>query len=485
MPQVELIYGPPGTGKTTAMMERLEKEAKTVGRNYMAFISFTRAAAHEAESRLSAPIRWASTIHSMAFNLLNLTSSQVVDQGALRDFGNVVGFPITGYSPMVVEWADLQLGDRIMNLIDKVKSSTAKPEEWADRLKFEYGFSDQPAGLAEVEYVFKSYENWKESYGYFDFNDMIHYAISRELNPRVKVLFIDEGQDLSGLQWRWIEQICRGPDVERVYVAGDDDQSIYGWAGAVPTGMDDFGKIFDAKVTVLSQTWRYGRNIHTVAERLIKTIGHRQEKKYLPSKKPDQVSTMYDLTQSLGWGWNQSIAILFRNHSIRRTLEEDLRLGGIPYEHISGYPSPMTNKTARAIMAWHDCSWGVEPQEKDLKAMARVATSPLLRQAIVDGKTETMLRMGWRAAFEIPPELDMYYENMDWENIAPLIQIGTIHSAKGMEWDKVILINSMGAQTMENSVHNYDNECRVWYVGVTRAREYLDIIEEGHGFPIT
>ena len=60
---------------------------------------------------------------------------------------------------------------------------------------------------------------------------MIHQFIQRkELCPKFKVVFIDEAQDLSPIQWMMYDILKS--NAEDVYLAGDDDQAIYAWAGA-------------------------------------------------------------------------------------------------------------------------------------------------------------------------------------------------------------------------------------------------------------
>jgi len=99
--QVEAIYGPPGTGKTTELLRRV-KETRDSGvqAERVAFVSFTRAAANEALSRLG--LRRSdnvSTIHAMAFRHMGMRQSQVVDPMKLREFSVVMGVPVIGKSP--------------------------------------------------------------------------------------------------------------------------------------------------------------------------------------------------------------------------------------------------------------------------------------------------------------------------------------------------------------------------------------------------
>ena len=73
-------------------------------------------------------------------------------------------------------------------------------------------------------------ENYKDSYKLKDFTDMIEKFNVAELCPKYDIVFIDEAQDLSPVQWKMVDIIRENS--KYVILAGDDDQAIYGWAGA-------------------------------------------------------------------------------------------------------------------------------------------------------------------------------------------------------------------------------------------------------------
>jgi len=88
--KVKAIFGPPGTGKTRALVEQAANEERGA-----LFLSYTRAAAAEATSRLDFEMK-TSTIHSLAFNALRMSRAAVVDRKKLTDFGETAGFPFKG-----------------------------------------------------------------------------------------------------------------------------------------------------------------------------------------------------------------------------------------------------------------------------------------------------------------------------------------------------------------------------------------------------
>ena len=73
-------------------------------------------------------------------------------------------------------------------------------------------------------------KRFKKEKGLKDFNDLLEDFIAKETINSFKVLFIDEAQDLSLLQWEMVRKIWT--NAEKTYIAGDDDQAIFKWAGA-------------------------------------------------------------------------------------------------------------------------------------------------------------------------------------------------------------------------------------------------------------
>lgn len=88
-----------------------------------------------------------------------------------------------------------------------------------------------------------------------EFTDMIVKFNNQEICPELKVLIIDEAQDLAPIQWTMAKLIAYAG---KTYVAGDDDQSIYRWAGVDP---DDLINL-DGDRYILDQSWRVPRKIH-------------------------------------------------------------------------------------------------------------------------------------------------------------------------------------------------------------------------------
>ena len=70
-------------------------------------------------------------------------------------------------------------------------------------------------------------QRFKKEKGLKDFNDLLEDFLTKESYNKFKVLFIDEAQDLSLLQWEMVRKIWS--HAEKTYIAGDDDQAIFKW----------------------------------------------------------------------------------------------------------------------------------------------------------------------------------------------------------------------------------------------------------------
>ena len=92
----------------------------------------------------------------------------------------------------------------------------------------------------------------------------------------------------------------------------------------------------------------------------------------------------------------------------------------------------------------------------------------------------------WHKSINMRAELREYYiaalrrgEKLSSE---PRITINTIHSVKGGECDNVVILSDISPRTYDEMEKDYDNECRVFYVGVTRAKQNLYIVEPYQDF---
>jgi superfamily I DNA/RNA helicase len=120
------------------------------------------------------------------------------------------------------------------------------------------------------------------------------------------VIFADEAQDLNPMQLKLIRQW--GGHAEYFILAGDDDQTIYSFAGASPDAILD-PQISDDH-TILTQSQRVPRAVHKLGEGLIRTVSRRKEKAYSPRCEDGAI-------QRLGTGAYKSTEYFIRSSAMK------------------------------------------------------------------------------------------------------------------------------------------------------------------------
>lgn len=470
--RVEAIYGPPGTGKTTDLLRRV-KHARDSGvqAERIAFVSFTRAAASEALSRLGLKRSDnVSTIHAMAFRHLNLRQTQVVDHVKLKEFSAAVGVPIIGKSPEDdEERAD---GDFYLDILNYARNTFEHPSEAYDR-------SERPGTRAEFDMFVRSYAEWKSTYGYYDFTDMLERGSRGGIRADAEVIFVDEAQDLSPLQWSVIEKLSKR--AHEVYIAGDDDQAIYTWSGADPHGMAKFTERHSGSINVLSLSHRLPVAVHEKSQALIRRVARRVDKEFSSKGHVGSVR-VHGSINSVGIKHGKDTLLLGRTHSVLREVEQSLIEARIPYVRETGRPGMYQNKFALGIRAFNRIVRGETLSDGQRNAIYNVATAKVKRD-LERNDYAAIARLPFYVALNVPDRAVDFYRDVDLD-VEPTIRLSTIHAAKGHEAQQVVLLTDMTNRVQQSAEKNPDDEIRVFYVGVTRSKEELDIVEGFQGFNI-
>ena len=434
---VRLIFGPPGTGKTRLMVELAAKAVKPM------FLAFTRSAAQEIRNRCGSA---SSTIHAFAFAELGLTRVEVVDHAKLRQFGEYIGYE---FSSGDEEMAAPTVGDVLLQM-NQYMTATCTDANHTYEV-----FHPDEASYDMFVHFNDGYEVWKKSFGVVDFNDMLTRYLATNAGFPYEELFVDEAQDLSPLQWRIIEKLSA--HVKRVYIAGDDDQAVHSWAGADPHGMAKFVKAHNAKSKVLDRSHRVPSTVHELAQSVISRVGDRVPKTYRP--RSDQgvllkYGRMDIAIEESGLG----SMILCRDKSTKSEAEKWLIEQNLPYITNNG-SSLFQSRYATAIRELRKLQRG-EFNKFNNKHLRR------------DVSPVQALSMDAIEAVSIPPYFYDYFRSVDLDCTKPYI-LSTIHASKGLEADSVVLLNGMSDRVYGKLD---DNEYRVWYVGVTRARKELRVV---------
>lgn len=490
----EIILGPPGTGKTTRLLGEVDAElAAGVNPARIGYLSFTRRAADEAVERAGArfnlergQLPFFRTIHSLCFQQMGYQRGDIMEGDRLQAFAKHAGEPMRGSFSDDGTLTGYELGDRMMHTINMARIRQVPLLEQ---------YTQFPDGLpwTRVERMAEVYRTYKQGTGLVDYTDMLEEFVRAKPKVLLDRLFVDEAQDLSMLQWGVINHLAR--DVGRLVIAGDDDQAIFRWAGA------DVDHLIDmpGQVSVLGQSYRVPPAIQPLANSIISRIGHRRAKQWAPREgETGEVSRVGDFDQAV---INEgSVLILVRNsYLLRERVEGVLRRSGIVYEK-NGWPS-IRSGALDAITAWEELRSGrpvrlalarrIYEQMSVYKGFKRGFKS--LPSFGEDGDRQvTMAELKhqgglltekvWHDALDRLPTGDMQYiravrQRGEKLRAAPRVKLSTIHSAKGGEADHVVLFTEMALRSHQEMLVLPDDEARVWYVGVTRARRQLTVVD--------
>jgi len=476
MMKAYVIYGPPGTGKSTELLGRMRRYLKQGGHPArIGLISFTKVAAQELGRRANLQSPNICTLHSMAFRISGLIKDQVMNKSKLFEFSKLSGIEISGANPEEADY--LSEGDEYLALY-QLHHATLQKKYSKTYLK-----SERPGDMQKFLHFCTGLNDFKEANGYVDFNDMIRLALDKP-TPELDVLFIDEAQDLSPLQWQLIYQWCK--DISEVHVAGDDDQALYFWGGADPQGLVKFEKKFNAERKVLDQSYRVPSKVHSLAEKIINNVGQRVKKKYRPRAEMGQINHIADVNM-INMEHGEDILVLFRNHSLRENIEARLIELGLPYLADSGRPGLLQSSLVRAIRTWNTLKqdWRIGRSSKidlrntNLNNLLR-NVKPLVKQKLEAGLFQEIQHYDWSEVIHASNNLISYFQKIitrfEYLSVEPTIHLSTIHGAKGREADRVILFNGLSTRTYEAMLRDSDSEYRTFYVGVTRAKRQLDIV---------
>lgn len=507
---LHIRLGPPGTGKTTnlvglpagvsnptGLVGVVEQELASGTRpDRIAFVAFTKKAATEATERACQrfsyrpdQLPYFRTLHSLAFKQLGLRPDRVMQWAHYRDLGRKLGLDLKPSRAVDDALYGMNTGDRVMYLegLARVKR-TALQRVWrdADEVDIPYPVLERFSRALAV---------FKDNHGLLDYTDMLEVFVQRAqaAAPVLDVLIVDEAQDLSPVQWEVVEALAA--KAKRVYVAGDDDQAIYRWAGAdVETFMSLRGE-----TQVLGESFRIPALVHQVAGRIVQRIRHRSPKQWKPRTEAGMVRRYSDPEAvDLSHGtW----LLLARNGYMLRGLEDLCMRRGFSFTSIDR--NPLDSPALRAIVVYERLRKGMALPKGDVEAALKLMSarhcSANVRASVRHAEKDKPVNMAQLQEWGLVKDPPIWHVMLDeikpsereffiaarrrGETLTktPRIKISTIHTAKGGEADHVLLLTDMSARTFKEMERRMDDELRVWYVAVTRARHGLHLIQPQTG----
>ncbi len=526
------FVGIPGAGKTTRGMEVIGKiRDRGIPLMAIGYCTFTRAARREAAQRASDLFGvkledlerhgWFRTLHSATMRLLN------VPRGAICNFD--------------LKWLREALGDDKIAILDD-DDDDAWSSQWqgpspatvalslwdvARNRMLPYRRIVQEAvwlghsALTSIpcEHYVHKYEAAKKRDERLDFTDCIlRYAgVKMTLTgpeevaplgdvPNVVAWIFDEAQDTSALLDKAAQRLASG--ALWLYLLGDPCQAIYSWAGAD-------GRLF-MKWPVeheeyLTKSWRCSQKIQS---RTISLIRRGRDEfcralrafQFEPRCEGGQIDADWEPNLLRHVDPHQPTLIMARTNRQAAILSSRLSLAKTPWRAIktpARWPPLASTRTADAFVAletgdlisgeqwrrivkavpaallvrgtktkWKDASSVDGADFVNLASLPEYGGTEDLREYVAGSRWRDLVTIEERQAADARKK---------WGDLVdePKVHVGTIHSTKGLESEKVILCTGVDGQVLKNlrTPEGQEEERRVWYVGASRARDHLVLLK--------
>jgi DNA helicase-2/ATP-dependent DNA helicase PcrA len=569
--EVVRLFGGPGSGKTTALLDRVEEllEEDDVDFRDVLVVSYTRAAAAEIRDRLAERLDLTPrslkgnvcTMHAKAYELLNLSRGDVVGEDDKEEFCDTFGIDYEDeYEGSRRRSArSTTLGNKIIATSQWLQRTRRDVADWYD---VPFKWDDEEVRLppdiddnaqtgnkytptwptdderVDVPEAIRGWRKYKGDNDVIGFADMLERVAQRSLLPNVDYLIIDEFQDITTLQYDVYEEWK--PHMQRVLIAGDDDQVVYAWQGADPD------LLLEEEVTtdeILPNSYRLPSRILNVVNREVRHIEKRQEKDLNPRKEGGRVeavqnASMYDLARNVRGTVDQSdetVMVLFRARYQMFQFIDEFIDDGIPFscltdqrmwtDRLTQYVravEAVENETSMSVLEARrladmlvDSAFGTGERDDFFDALEDIEESHEaddIAEIEIDADVVTdhvpfvpdaasagdMLR---KVTNFQERSVNAYFAS-EYRGMDPSrVRLGTIHSAKGREADHVFVATDLTEKVVEQMAATVDqkgidipdvdeftkhtspvpmltdNERRVFYVGMSRARERLVLLE--------
>jgi DNA helicase-2/ATP-dependent DNA helicase PcrA len=510
-----------GTGKTRAITHRIAYAASigVMDPQKVLALTFTARAAGEMRMRLrtlGVPTVAARTIHSAALKQLLYFWPQVFG-GRAPDLLTTK----TGFITQAITRADLQgtlsitsrdLMRDIASEIEWAKSSQVVPEDYVNESSKR---TQKPRiNPEQIAQVYSAYMSLMKQERAMDFEDVLLLTAAmleeeREVRERVQDQYryftIDEYQDISPLQQRVINSWLGSR--QEICVVGDPAQTIYSFAGATPVFLNTFTQRFpDAEVIRLTSGYRSTPEITLMANTVLRSASMGQElvAQNEHGAKPtvvaykDESAEIAGVVKDIGVLLSegvpaQEVAILARTNNQLNSIEKAIAAAGLPYQ-VRNNERFFDRTDVREFLKGVRTASVIPTEGVYWLDELRTLAQPFLTGAAIDG-IAGLLHLARELDADdsfAPKTLRAYLREVEdrvQQNnppTMPVLTLATLHAAKGLEWERVFLIGVSesilpfdSGNTGPENQSAIDEERRLFYVGITRAKKDLRMSYRG------
>jgi hypothetical protein len=503
------VYGPPGTGKTTWLAKRAREMAEEFGADQVSICSMTRAAIREVAGRdLPLPEENVTTLHARCKRAIMAGKPA---ESQIKDFAKA--FPAYATSECLPP--GLVRGIHQDEETDEVLLSGGGITLYEHCQILRQKMVPQAQWSPRVIMWNSVWQQWCQSAGLLDFTGWLEACLEPGILLPQQVVFVDEAQDHTPLQLA----VVRAWDTRYRYLIGDDDQNIYEWSGAVPKAFLSPELPVEDEL-VLAQSYRVPRAVHSVAMRWVHGIRYRKQKDYKPRDADGEVdysgysiadAHMGQLPDGVEASYKKTMILASCAYMLSDVISA-LKAQGLPYcnpyRHSDARWNPLgkTLMVVRSLMVG-DRDWtGNEAMRwasvlSDKNAFMRGGKTEFIKGCKDAGEKPLKTKLLGLLADDAhdmvvgqdPQVFSSFRATMatgDWNytlrvvrnfgaDVSPWIIVGTVHSVKGGEADDVILFPDLSPAGYSEymSTENRDRILRLFYVGMTRAKDRLVLCE--------
>ena len=477
-----------GTGKTTTITRRIawQVESGAFAPAEIVAVTFTDKAAGELRTRLGAlgvsGVR-ASTFHSAALALLRRFAG---DPGRIMSTKALLLRQIANRLPPPYKFRPA--GD-LATEIEWAKNRRLTPQTYLAGL----GDHEPPIPADLAHRVFREYERRKDEAGALDFEDLLERTIRvlegdaqalALVRDRWRAFTVDEYQDVNVLQ-QTLLGLWLG-ESDEICAVGDDYQSIYGFTGASAEWLLSLPRRYPSACVVrLEQNYRSTPQVLELANRLVPKLGGAEKtlRTTLGDGPPPEVAPDVDIVariRALDVPLEEQ-AVLVRTNARAADFEELFHDAGVPFQGAS----LLSRDAARRLLKALPRSGAAGPAVREAAVAQGWLPSPpeklgdreQTRQADLARLVRLAEQFDEQSGGDVAAYVASLHERFG-ASAGRGVHLLTLHRAKGLEFDAVYL-----PRVEENELPvrrgDLDEERRLFYVGLTRARRHLVVTWSG------
>lgn len=455
MPRTIKVIGNPGTGKTKYLVDHTVSLIQSgVLAEEIAYLTFTRKAAQEAKDRLVAltgsdpgQFKYVRTLHSLAFQTRGISKEQMISDADMQALLSVAGVhdELEGKQIMQMHSFARIAGIKMMEAWERMQGTI--PVQWTKLLVYN-----------------KVYAQFKEQMGLYDFYDLLETYLDDPVVPRLHTVIVDEAQDLSPIQWSIIKVLSEKAQV--LMLAGDPHQSIYEWCGADSNILTSL----PGEECILPKSNRIPQPVQAVSQRVLAKYADINRYPYEPASHPGRVQFLENLHYAALDLTKGSWMFLARNEVFLTTARGFLHQMAYPFESRGSAWTHRTDQKLLRHIEWYD-QWlrtgDITPGK--LEKLKKYCSRPEYCAA---------MNLPWQHAFDALPLKDRQFYAACRENENINIVLSTIHGSKGCEADNVVIFGDYTTAVENQFKVNPDQEYACLYVGVTRAKQNLILVQQ-------